>query len=191
MVILNRVLLAVMFALIALASLVGALLAFGTITSDQINSIIPFRQLVGFFQANPITSSLVLILAFVVVLVLSAFWLRAQYARALTSVVGGQYELEIKGPGLTTVDYSVVGRAIDYEIRNTPGVVDSQTRIYTERGGQLLAQSSLMIRRDANIHEVDNRIRSSINREWLDKMGIGFAYHDVFINLEPVERRVA
>lgn len=191
MVILNRVLLAVIFALVALASLVGALLAFGTITSDQINSIIPFRQLVGFFQANPITSSLVLILAFAVVLVLSAFWLRAQYTRALTSLVGGQYKVEVKGPGLTTVGYSVAVRAIDYEIKKIPGIVDSQTRIYTEGGGQLLAQTSLILRRDVNIHEVDNRIRSSINREWLDKMGIGFAYHDVSIYLEPIERRVA
>ncbi|HZD60507.1 MAG TPA: hypothetical protein VE439_08670 [Anaerolineae bacterium] len=188
---LNRVLLAILFALIALASLVGVLLAFGAITPGQVQAVIPFRQVVNLFTANFIASALVSIALLAIVLVLGVFWLRGQFAGAVTSMVGGRYETRAEGPGATTTTYDAVERAINSVIAGIPGVISADTRIFAERDGQLFAYSSLTVKRKADIHDIDNRIRNSINREWLDKLGSKLARHDVIINLEPVEPRVA
>ncbi len=188
---LNRVLLIILFALIAAASLVGVLLSLGTITTGQVESIIPFSSLASFFRANLVAASLVSILLLAVVMALSALWLRAQFAEAVRTVSGGMYEVPEKGPGVTGVNYDVVKHAIDNVIKRIPGVVDSQTNIYAEQDGRLFAHSSLMIKRNVDLHTIDSTIRESINRSWLDKFGSNLAEHDITIRIEPVESRVA
>lgn len=189
--VLNRVLFIIIGALVAAASFLGVLIATNAITSEQLNSVIPFQQAVTFFQDNPITSSLVLILALVIVMALSLLWLRGQYLGAVRAVAGGQYDVESKGPGTTTVDYDVVIKAIDKQIMSVPGVIDSMTKIYSQRDGELFAHSSVLVKRDVDIHSIDNRIRESINKEWLDKFDTDLARHDITIGIEPTEKRVA
>jgi len=189
--VLNRVLLIILFALVAVVSLVDILLALGIITSGQVQSIIPYTSVVDFFRANFVAASIISILLLVVVLALSALWLRGQYAEAVRAVSGGMYEVPEEGPGETEVNYDAAEHAIDHVIKSVPGVMDSQTRIYSEQNGKLFAHSSLMIKRNADIHTIDNKIRESINRSWLDNLGVNLAQHDITINIEPVERRVA
>ncbi|MBE0448086.1 MAG: hypothetical protein IBX64_08320 [Actinobacteria bacterium] len=189
--ILNRVLLIVIFTLVALASLAGLLLAIGAITPGQLQAVIPYQQVVNFFTANFVAASLISIFLLAIVLALGIFWLRGQFAGAVTAVVGGQYETRAKAPGTTTISYDVVEKAIDNTISGITGVIESQTRIFSERDGQLFARSNLTVKRSADIHSIDNKIRESINREWLDKLGSNLASHDIIISLEPVEPRVA
>jgi len=189
--VLNRVLFIIIAALVAIASFIGILLALNAITSEQLNSVIPFQQVVIFFQNNPITSSLISILALVIVMALSLLWLRSQYLSTVRAVIGGQYEVETAGPGYTAVDYDVVIKAIDNLIMGVPGVVDSRTRIYSQRDGELFAHSSLLVKRDVDVHSVDNRIRELINEEWLDKFDTDLARHDITVGIEPTEKRVA
>jgi len=189
--VLNRVLLIIIAAAVAVASFIGILLATNTITFEQLNSVIPFQQLAIIFQDNPLASSLLLILALVIVMALSFLWFRGQYLSAVRAVVGGQYEIETTGPGYTTVDYDVVIKAIDKQIMSVPGVIDSDTRIYSQRDGELFAHSSLLVKRDVDVHSIDNKIRESINKEWLDKFDTDLARHDVTIGIEPTEKRVA
>lgn len=188
---LNRVLLIILFALIAVASLVGVLLAVGVLTSAQVLSVLPLRSIEGFFRTNFVAASIISIVLLAIVLALSALWLRAQYSEAVTSVAGGMYGVPEKGPGVTEVNYDAVEHAIDQVIKSVPGVIDSRTRTYAEHEGRLLAHSSLMVKRNADIHTIDNTIRGLINRNWLDKLGINLARHDTTINIEPVEARVA
>ncbi|MCL6472283.1 MAG: hypothetical protein K6T91_05660 [Firmicutes bacterium] len=189
---LNRVLFIIFSALVLVASAVGLMLAFGAITPEQVQSVVPYQQVVEFFRVNLLASSLITILLLVIVMALSFLWLRGQYAEALESVTGGQYEFSSEGPGRTLVNYNVLEKSIDYAIRQIPGVIDSRTKIYSARGGRLFAHSSLFARRDADIREIDRKIRNAINREWLDRLGNNVARHDITINIETTtERRVA
>jgi len=188
---LNRVLLTIIFALVAVASLVGFLLLIGAVTSEQIQAVIPFQQVVDLFAANFVVAALVSILLLAIVLTLGALWLRGQFARAVTEVVGGQYEVETEAPGSTAINYDVIERAIDSAISKIPGVIDTRTQIFAERDGGLFAHSNLTVKRSADIHGIDDKIRDLINQEWLDKMGGNLVRHDITINLEAVEPRVA
>lgn len=189
---LNRVLFIIFSALVLAASAVGLMLAFGAITPGQIQSVIPYQQVAEFFRANLVASSLVTILLLVIVMALSFLWLRGQYAEAVKSVAGGRYEIPGEGPGYTLVNYNVLEKSIDYAIRQIPGIISSRTRIYSARDGRLFAHSSLFVARDADIHEIDRKIRDVINREWLGNLGNNIARHDITINIETTtERRVA
>ncbi|MDI6715772.1 MAG: hypothetical protein QME63_02360 [Actinomycetota bacterium] len=187
---LNRVLLALIAIIILAVSLTSALLALGVVTPSQVNSIIPYLRIINLFQVNLATTGLASILLLIVVLVLSVLWFRGQFLGIVKPVVGGRYEIKEKGPGFTTVSYDVLGRAMDFAISKVQGVVGSKTQIYSEREGRVFAHSSLMVRRDAKISDIDKKIRSLVNQEWLDKFGIAKMRHDITINLEPTERRV-
>lgn len=190
--ILNRVLLIILVLLVVAASLAGILIAFKAVSPAKIQSIIPFERVVGFFKTNPVASSLVSILILVVVMSLSILWLRGQYSEVVRAAAGGQYEVGGHGSGFILVDYNVVEKSVDYLIGGIPGVIKTSTKIYSQRDGELFAHSSLLTKRDADIRTIDGKIREAINREWLDKLGIELARHDITISIETAtERRVA
>lgn len=188
---LNRVLLIIISALAAVASLVGLLVASGTLTLGQVQSAIPYQRIADFYQANFVAATLVSILLLGFLLALGVLWLKGQYADSVRAIVGGEYQAQADEHGDTFVDYDAVERAIDNSISRMPGVINTATQIYSGRGGRLIAHTALEVKRTANIHHVDNRIRRTINREWLQRFGINLNRHDVTINIEPVEKRVA
>ncbi len=189
--ILNRVLLVILALLIVAASVVGILVVFKAVSPAKIQSIIPYGRVIGLFKANLVASSLVSIVLLVLVMSLSILWLRGQYSEIVTSLTGGQYEIKSEGPGFTVVDYDVVEKSVDHLIKGIPGVIESNTSIYSQHDGELFAHSSILTKRDADIHVIDSKIREAINREWIDKLGVDLARHDITINIETTtERRV-
>ncbi|HEY3374971.1 MAG TPA: hypothetical protein VGK02_07925 [Candidatus Aquicultor sp.] len=188
---LNRALLIVLSGLIALASLVGVLLAFRVISPAQLRAVIPYQRLIALFQANFVAAALVSILLLIVVFALAALWLRGQLSASVTAIVGGEYEVEEKGPGTTVVDYSVVEHSIDNLIKHMPGVLETNTQIFSQENGELFAHSSLTVRRNTNLQDLDRRIEKAINREWINKLGINLARHDMTIHIAQVEQWVA
>ena len=189
--ILNRILLVILAFLVVVVSAVGILVVFKAVSPATIQSIIPFGRVVGFFKTNLVASSLVSILILVVMMSLSILWLRGQYSEIVRAVAGGRYEVQSEGPGFTLVNYDVVEKSVDHLIKGIPGVIDSNTTIYSQRDGKLFAHTSLLTRRDADIHAIDDRIREAVNHRWVDKLGINLARHDITINIETAtERRV-
>lgn len=187
----DRVVLSIISLLIFLVSALAALVAIGAISVGQLQSVIPYQRLASLYTSNLTLASSISIAVLVVFIVLGILWLRGELAQTVKAVIGGSYETVATGPGVTTINNHIIMKAIDSVIRGIPGTVDSKTRIYVEGEGRVVANSNVLLERKADIRAVDNSIRNLISDEWLTKLGHNLARHDVVVNIESQERRVA
>jgi hypothetical protein len=186
----NRVFLAILFALVAIASVAGILAVYNTSALRQIQNLVFVTEVVDFVGRNLPLVVFGSILLLAIGTILGILWLRGQFLGTARTIAGGTYEPgDAHGPGVTDVDYGVVGKAMDSVIENIRGVIHSKTRIYSDEEG-IVAQTSLLLRRGVDFHNVDEAIRSSVNHAWLGRMGTDLVRHDIFINVEQTERRV-
>jgi hypothetical protein len=186
----NRVFLAILFALVAIASVAGILAIYNTSMLNQIQNLVFVAAVAGFIRRNLPLVIFGSILLLAIGTLLGILWLRGQFLGTARTIAGGTYELgAARGPGITDVDYGVVDKAMDSVIENISGVVQSKTRIYSDEEG-IVALTSLLLIRGVDFHNVDEAIRSTINHTWLGRMGTELARHDIFINVEQTERRI-
>jgi hypothetical protein len=186
----NRVFLAILFLFVAIACVAGIVAYYNTPLLHRIQTLSFFLLISAFVQRNLPLVIFGAILLLALGTLLGILWLRGQFLGTARTIAGGAYEpWSAHGPGVTDVDYGVIGKAVDSVIERIHGVVQSRTRIYSDEEG-ILAQTSLMVRRGVDFHEVDNAIRHAINRAWLDRMGVELVRHDILISVEQAERRV-
>jgi hypothetical protein len=186
----NRVFLAILFAVVAIACVAGIIFFSNTPLLHRTQMLAFFLPVSAFIQRNLPLVIFGAILLLAVGTLLGILWLRGQFLGTARTIKGGAYEpWSAHGPGVTDVDYGVIGKAMDSVIQKTHGVVQSRTRIYSDEEG-VLAQTSLTVRRGVDFHDVDNAIRHAISRTWLDRMGVELVRHDILVNVEQKERRV-
>jgi hypothetical protein len=186
----NRIFFAIIFAVIAIACVAGIIALYNTPLLHRVQTLALFLMVSAFVQRNMPLVVFGAILLLAVGTLLGILWLRGQFLGTAKTIKGGAYEpWSARGPGVTDVDYGVIGKSMDSVIGKIHGVVQSRTRIYSDEEG-VQAQTSIMVRRGVDFHEVDTAIRHAINRSWLDRMGAELVRHDILINVEQTERRV-
>jgi hypothetical protein len=191
----NRVMLAIIFGLVFIASITGILMTLGILTVQPVELLAVYWQPAGFSRENFLAWALGSMWLLAVVIALGVLWLRGQFLGAVRAVAGAVYEpLGVPGPGFTEVNQNVVGKAIDLVVSDIPGVVRSGTRIYSGDGeaytGAFLVQTSLTIKRGVDPRKVDKAVRRTINRAWFLRMGSEIVRHDILIGIERITQRV-
>lgn len=192
---LNRIVLAIVFVVVFFISVVGILVTLDFLTVEPVKSFAGYLWLVDIIGDSFLPLALSSIWLLVVIMTLGILWLRGQFLGTTRATTGGIYEpVGVPGPGITDVSRNLIGQSIDLAVSGIPGVVSSDTRVYSDNGGVYTdtstAKTFLIIKRGVDPHEVDKTLRRMINRAWFLKMGSEVIRHDVSIGITRTTQRV-